>query len=168
VKHPLPIRGALVALLCFVTVAAAGSGVKVGDAVDFELPGADGTTVRLSELRGKPVVVNFWASWCEPCIEELPRLDGLHGRLGEHAKVVAVNVDRQRGPAAGVVDRLSLGLPVVFDAKGSVVAQWSPPGLPATFTVDPQGAIHAVRVGELTAVDVEGLEREVRALLPEQ
>ncbi len=160
---------ALLALFALPSVGRAGTGVQVGaPAPAFEAKDVDGAPMRLADLKGKVVVLNFWASWCAPCLAELPLLDALHGRLaGREALVLAMNVDTQRGPALGALRKLGLSLPVALDPKGTVVAEYSPPGLPATYVIGPDGTIRSVRKGEIDAAGMVELESEIRAILSE-
>ncbi len=159
----------VMALLAAWSVAAATSALEasVGEAAPaFELVDPAGEPVRLADLRGKVVVVNFWASWCSPCMAELPLLDALHGRLqADGATVLAVNVDTARGPAMGAVRKLELTLPVALDPKHAAVAQYSPERLPATFVIDGAGVVRSIRTSEIEEADVPALEAEVRGLL---
>lgn len=158
---------AALVLLLVAPAAAAGGGVSAGSpAPAFELLDPAGEAVKLSDFAGRVVVVNFWASWCPPCLEELPELNALHSRLeGEGAVVLALNVDRARGPALGAVRKLGLTLPVALDPKQSAVEAYAPPGLPATYVVDREGIVRSVRNGEIEADEVPALEAEVRRLL---
>lgn len=135
-------------------------------APDFTLPTADGAELSLAAQRGTVVVLNFWASWCEPCLEELPLLDALHAKISaEGATVIGVNIDAQRAPAAGVVASLDLKLPVLFDSGSTVVAQYDPPTMPTTYLIDVDGVIVETISGMLTADAIDRLEDRVRQLL---
>ena len=166
-RHPVLLKVVLVLLMALLSVGATGTGVEVGaDAPKFESKDVDGAPVRLEDLRGRVVVLNFWASWCTPCLTELPLLDALHGRLAaETAMVLAVNVDTQRGPALGAIRKLKLSLPVALDPKGAVVAQFGPPGLPATYVIGPDGTLRSVRTGEIDGAGIVELEAEILALV---
>ena len=132
----------------------------------FDLPTPDGTIVSLSDYRGKPVIINFWASWCAPCLVELPLLDQLNIRLAEkEIPVIALNIDRQRGPALGTQRRLKLNLPVILDPKGIATAVYSPPALPITYIIDSNGRIHSVIEGALNEEQLSTLEQEALLLL---
>lgn len=108
-------------------------------------------------------VVNVWASWCGPCLEELPLLDELDQRLAPEARILAVSVDRRPGPARAVAERLELQLPLGLDAEGAWVARYAPEALPMTFLVDGQGEVLQAWSGELHADDVAELEARVLA-----
>lgn len=114
---------------------------------------------------GRPALVTFWASWCQPCRTELPRLDALQQRLDPaRGTVVAVNLDRSSRTGQAVYDRLGLGLPVVWDPDGVVAIRFDPTALPATFLVDADGAIVETWLGELDADGVREAEARLAAL----
>jgi peroxiredoxin len=136
-------------------------------APDFALSDVDGQQVSLAAQRGKVVVLNFWASWCRPCLDELPLLDELHAKVAPiGGTVLGVNIDKQRAPALGVVTSLDLKLPVVFDPGSDVVAKYDPEALPTTYVIDPDGVIVETLSGKLTRDAVSALETRVRKLLP--
>src|SRR3954453_23723563 len=102
------------AALLIAGVAFAGVG-KGQRAPEFSLPSLQGSTVALSQLRGKVVLVDFWAQWCEPCKKELPQLDRLSKEYAAKGVVVlAVNIDKQRDNAERMVKQLGLTLDVLL------------------------------------------------------
>lgn len=123
-------------------VAAVGRGEKPA-APDFELPllGED-AELSLASLRGKPVVLNVWASWCDPCREEAPLLQDAHERWRD-AGVVVLGVDYQDGSddALAFMEEFGLTYPSVRDGSGSVLAGYGVTGVPETFFIDRQGRI---------------------------
>lgn len=126
--------------------------------VDFERPGLDGVPVRLSAFRGQWVVVNFWATWCGPCIREIPLLDALH-RERDDVTVIGVNfeeIDHQ--DLEQFVDRMSISYPVVEVGAEPLVPFEPLKGLPSTFLVSPDGVPVAAKVGE---VDREWFENHL-------
>jgi len=163
-------HGLLAALLLALAApagAAATAPLGPGDAAPtLALPGAEDAPIDLAAFRGEVVLLNFWASWCAPCLEEMPLLQDLHARKsGEGLSVLAVNLDRKRRPAQGVIDHLGLTLPMAFDAEGAFVSLYAPAALPASFLVGPDGAIRAVYEGALDAEQVAAIEETARALL---
>lgn len=122
---------------------------------------ASGETISLG---GQPAVVNLWASWCVPCLAELPRLDALSTRLVGVARVVAVSIDTAWGPAAGVVSRLRLNLPVGHDPGATLPRSLAAPGLPATYVLDAGGNVVSRRFSELSEAEIFAIEAEVRAM----
>jgi len=114
------------------------------------------TTGRLGvdDLRGKAVVVNFWASWCVPCRDEAPVLQKTYERYRERGLVVlGVDVNDFRKDARRFMERYGLTYPVVYDGKGSTVGKWGVRGFPETFFVDRTGKLVGERIEG--AVDIE-------------
>jgi cytochrome c biogenesis protein CcmG/thiol:disulfide interchange protein DsbE len=130
-------------------------------APDFALPRLDGGEVRLSELRGRVLVVNFWASWCGPCRDEAHALEA-EWRHYRDARVVMVGINIQDREAAArqFVAETGPTYPNVVDATGVTSIAYGIYGVPETFVIDADGRIHAREVGAVTA------ERLVRHLDP--
>ncbi|MER3437175.1 MAG: hypothetical protein C4346_06050 [Chloroflexota bacterium] len=140
----------------------AGAGRLVGRAAPpFTLTLLDGTTLRLADLRGKVVVLNFWASWCAPCERELPRFQALNdawSHTGEPVQVVGIGVKRDYGDGArALVQRLGLTFPIGRDTAGSdeligpIQHAYGVSTLPTTVFIRPDGTVAAVHIGELSA-----------------
>ncbi|MFZ5480547.1 MAG: TlpA family protein disulfide reductase [Myxococcota bacterium] len=152
----------MLTLLALAHAAPLGAG---DPAPEFTVATLDGGTLSASALRGEVVVLNFWATWCAPCLDELPRLDELGARLqGSGARLVTVNIDKAQGPVVGTVRRLGLDAPVGLDPSALVVSRFAPPVMPTTYVLDRTGSIHGVWAHVLSAGDVAALEREVRTL----
>ena len=104
----------------------------------------EGTPVRLADFRGQVVLLNFWATWCAPCIREMPSLDRLQSILGgEGLHVLAVSIDRGgKKVVAPFAKKLALrDLPLYLDPKSSLARAFGIPGLPATFLIDAKGKV---------------------------
>jgi peroxiredoxin len=126
--------------------------VRPGDpAPDFALRALDGTTVRLSDLRGKKVLVNFWASWCVPCRNEMPEFQQAYadGSLVVLA-VNALDLDDEE-QARAFVKQLGFTYPVVFDDQGEVQRAYNVRGLPTSYLVGPDGTVIALQIGQVQA-----------------
>ncbi len=138
----------------------------VGDAApDFALPDADGVTHSLAELRGAPAVINFWASWCGPCLSELPRLEEARATLQERGVAfVLINLDRQRGPALGALKRFDQQMLSLFDPRGQAAAVWAPPAMPTTWVLGADGRVLEVLTGALDDEAMAALVDRLRAL----
>ena len=140
--------------------------VKAGQpAADFAGTTLAGAPLKLSSLRGKVVLVDFWASWCEPCKKELPLLDKLAPRLRARGiEIVAVNIDDDSKKAADFASSRGLHLTIVPDASKKIVGTWEPPKMPSSFVVDKAGVVRAVH-GGFEPGDEAKLEAELNALV---
>jgi peroxiredoxin len=124
--------------------------IKKGDrAADFEKKTASGQTFKLSSLRGKVVLLDFWASWCEPCKKELPVLGKLAPKLkAKGIEIVTVNIDDKKENADDFIRSHKLEqLTVVSDNDKSVIGKYEPPKMPSSFVVDQAGVVRAVNAG---------------------
>jgi peroxiredoxin len=116
----------------------------------FELVDLDGRRHDLKAHRGKVVLVNFWATWCEPCREEMPSIQRLRARMADKRfAVLMVNVDEPEARVRRYVEEARLDLPIVVDPGKRVTAQWGVKILPATFLVGPDGRIRYRVIGEM-------------------
>jgi peroxiredoxin len=126
-------------------------------APDFELTALDGTTVRLLSLRGQPVIVNFWATWCEPCKEEMPDLsDAVAEHHAEGLVVLGVNVKEDAGTVGSFVDDFGIQFPILLDKNGFIQDRYrASRGLPMSFLVGRDGVIDRVLIGPVTRADID-------------
>ncbi|PRP90640.1 Thiol-disulfide oxidoreductase ResA [Enhygromyxa salina] len=108
---------------------------------------AQGRPIDLATFAGKIVLVDFWASWCEPCQEAMPGLDQLAADYADQVVVIGVSVDEDPEQARAFVERVGVGFPIVHDADHSIAARWVPPKMPTTFVIDPAGDIVEVHGG---------------------
>jgi thiol-disulfide isomerase/thioredoxin len=109
-----------------------------------------GRTHRLADYRGKVVLVNFWATWCEPCREEMPSIERLRQSLaGKPFEVLAVNIGEPLGRIERFLEKMPLGFPMLLDRDTGVAKAWKARVVPATFLVGPDGRIRYVHYGEL-------------------
>ncbi|MFL5294199.1 MAG: peroxiredoxin family protein [Myxococcales bacterium] len=130
------------------------------------LTDTSGAKHRLSDYRGKAVLVNFWATWCEPCREELPSLERLRASLASKPfAVLAVQMGGSPRTARDIVQELGLRFPVLLDSDSSVTNAWQVSVLPTTFLIAPDGSVAAKHVGGVDWAQTEW-RRKVEALLP--
>jgi DsbE subfamily thiol:disulfide oxidoreductase len=115
---------------------------RVVDAPDFILPNLAGETVRLRDLRGKVVLLNVWATWCPPCVEEMPTLETLAARMrGKDFVLLAVSQDERPKAVKPWVEERGFTFPVLLDPRGQVGHEYGVTGYPETFVIDRQGRI---------------------------
>lgn len=102
----------------------------------------------LSAYRGKVVLLDFWASWCEPCRRSFPWLNEMSAKYADRGLVViGINVDRTQTDAARFLREVPASFPVVYDPSGKLATQYDVPGMPSSFVVGPDGAIAARHIG---------------------
>jgi peroxiredoxin len=152
---------------------ALSAGPLVGhEAPDFTLKDPSGKTVQLKQLRGRPVLVNFWATWCVPCREEMPELEQLYRQYHDSAGFVVLGISLDAEAAAkDVPEYLKAGdpkvgsytFPVALDTKMEVARLYHLAGVPSSYFVDPAGVVRAVQPG---AMNRQVLLDRLRSILP--
>jgi peroxiredoxin len=116
-------------------------------APDFELDSLDGQTVALSQFFGTPILLNFWATWCSPCVHEMPFLQQVYEDRHEELVLLAVNIGESSSQASQFMQNQGLSLPVLLDRSGDTAQQYNITGIPTTFFIDKNGIIHKIKVG---------------------
>jgi thiol-disulfide isomerase/thioredoxin len=165
-------RHALIALAIAtagcVTAGARPTSSAVGQPLDLAGPDLAGRQVRLADDAGKVRVVDFWATWCEPCREQLPLLDRLQGQYGPRGlSVYAVATDEERAAVEAFLAATPVTVKVLLDPGGETLARpLRIDRLPTTLLVDRKGVVRAAHLGYASG-DGERLEDEVRKLLDE-
>lgn len=139
------------------------------EAVDFTVYDGDGNAIKLSDYLGKPVVVNFWASWCGPCKEEMPLFQELYEERGDEVEVLMVNLcafgNDDVQDAKDLIAEQGYTFPVYFDTDGEGMMNYVGRGVPVSIFVDAGGGLAGYQTGALTAEIMElGLDR----ILPDE
>lgn len=126
--------------------------LEVGDdAPDFELVDLEGNRHKLSDYKGQGVFLNFWGTWCEPCVEEMPAMDRQYQKYQDQGiQVLSVNIAQSNMEVSSFRDQLSLTFPIVIDKNKSVMEAYNVTWLPATILVNPEGEIEKIFTGGLT------------------
>ncbi|SET54025.1 thiol-disulfide oxidoreductase ResA [Paenibacillus sp. NFR01] len=134
-----------------------GSLKEGSKAPDFELLGLDGQTHSLKEYKGKAVVLNFWGSWCAPCVKEMPALQKQWQKWKEQGVVVlGVNVGEDRMTVENFVKQVDIDFPVVMDTGRDAVRSYGVSPLPTTFFINAKGKVDSIHIGQLDLSSLEG------------
>lgn len=151
--------------LAFGNVAMAAKANQKAPAIS--LPDGSGKTVSLSDFRGQVVMVNFWASWCQPCRTEMPLIEDLYQKFKKIGfTVLAVNVDEDPANGKKMLKEVPVSFPVVYDSKNTVIQKYGVQAMPSTYMVDRKGTIREVHRGYKPG-DEADYEQYIRKLLRE-
>ncbi len=151
-----------------VTPALASKGALDGqEAPDFALRNLDGENMRLSEYRGEVVMINFWATWCGPCRQEMPLLDELYDRYERVGfQLLGVNIDDDPRRAMEMAQELGISFPVLFDDRKEVSELYRVEAMPVTVILDREGVVRYTHYGYKPGYEEYYLD-QVRTLLRE-
>ena len=154
-------------LTVFAATSLASSGMEGQQAPDFALKSSTGENLRLSEYRGDVVMINFWATWCGPCRQEMPLLDELYQRYERVGfNLLGVNIDDDSRRAMQMIDELGVNFPVLFDSRKEVSKLYEVEAMPVTVLVDREGNVRYVHHGYKPGYEEKYLD-QVRSLLRE-
>jgi peroxiredoxin len=155
------------ALLTAAAPAAASPLQTLAAAPDFTLRSMDGPNLRLAEQRGRVVMVNFWATWCGPCRQEMPHLNKLYDKYREAGFVLlGVNIDDNARTATDLAVKLGLRFPVLLDTDKTVSRLYDLGSMPATVLIDRDGRVRHLHRGYRDGYEIT-YEQQLRALLKE-
>ena len=137
-------------------------GTEVGmQAPDFTLNNMNGQQVSLSDYRGQKVFLNFWASWCPPCRQEMPYMQKLHEEYGKEVVILAVNVGESKSTAANFMMQNDLSFPVLLDNDKDTARNYLVRGIPSSYFLDQDGIIKEKIVGGVNyqkMLELNGIE----------
>ena len=132
----------LAAFLCILLPFAVRADDAAYKATSFRLQDVTGTAIALEDFTGKIILLNFWATWCTSCREELPELERLYQKYRDHGFIViAISVDNSAERVAAFMKKRQIGFPVVIDEQGDVAENFRFSGIPAGFLIDRNGFI---------------------------
>jgi thiol-disulfide isomerase/thioredoxin len=159
---------ALLAGILGMLAATQAEALRVGDTPPpIDAPDTTGAKVDLESLRGKVVLVDFWASWCGPCRDEMPVLEALHSKYAADGLVIiGVNLDRNPKKMKNFLEKSPVSFRIVPDPKLEVASRYEPPGMPSGYFIDRRGALRHVREG-FRKGDADDIEARLEALLSE-
>jgi peroxiredoxin len=128
-------------------------GPNVGDkAIDFKLDTLSGESVTLSELKGKKVVLNFWATWCPPCKEEMPIMQEFYTKNGKDVEILAINIDPQYN-VKEFQKAMGLTFPILLDKDDKINTAYDILTVPTTYIINEQGIITHKQIGAITSLE---------------
>ena len=165
----MEIKNSIIALVFSVFAASslASSGMEGQPAPDFALKSSTGENLRLSEYRGDVVMINFWATWCGPCRQEMPLLDELYSRYQRVGfSLLGVNIDDDSRRAMQMIEELGVNFPVLFDARKEVSKLYEVEAMPVTVIVDREGKVRYIHHGYKPGYEDKYLD-QIRSLLRE-
>ena len=141
-------RSILAAALLTLSLTAGAAPPAPAPAPDFALPSRDGSEVRLSDLKGQVVMINFWATWCGPCRQEMPLLEQLQARYGPLGfTLLGVNVEPDPAAASAWLKSVTVTFPILFDTRNAVAESFGVQGMPSSVFVDREGRVRYVHRG---------------------
>lgn len=155
--HPI-----ILTLLMFSSLQAESISVR---ADDFTLKSSTGENIRLNELAGQVVLVNFWASWCGPCRKELPKLEMLHQKYSElGVTILGINIDEDPKLSKKILNDITVNFPVLFDPENQISELYKVESMPSTFIIDKKGYYRFKHNGYLPGYE-DKYEQQIKQLM---
>ncbi|KLA31296.1 MULTISPECIES: TlpA family protein disulfide reductase [Bacillus cereus group] len=139
----------------------ARNGIEIGkSAPDFELTKLDGTNVKLSDLKGKKVILNFWATWCGPCQQEMPDMEAFYKEHKENVEILAINyTPSEKGGGEEKVSNFAkekgITFPILLDKNIDVTTAYKVITIPTSYFIDTKGVIQDKFIGPMTQKEME-------------
>ncbi len=163
----LSIKSIVFAMLLGVVAGPLPAASLTGPAPDFTLKSRGGENIKLSELRGQVVMINFWASWCGPCRQEMPLLDQLYQRYQPMGfTLLGVNVEEDSRAADKILKEIPVSFPVLYDKKNQVSESYQVRAMPSTFLIDRDGKVRYLHKGYQPGYEEE-YQQQIRELVKE-
>lgn len=168
-KPGIFIYSILLAGICLAGVSVqAATQLEGNSAPDFTAISGEGKPLRLSGYPGQVVMVNFWATWCSPCRQEMPPLDDLYQRYRTKGfTLLGVNIDEDFARAKKMARKLGISYPIVFDADKNISRAYNLGAMPMTVIIDAKGIVRSIHYGYKPGT-VKKYENEIRPLLMER
>ncbi len=152
---------------CLLTVSLARAEAPPTPAPDFTLKSRSGENLRLSDYRGEVVMINFWASWCGPCRQEMPLLEQLYSEYNPLGfTILGVNVEEDSGKALAMLNEIPVSFPVLFDTSSKVSKLYNVVAMPSTVLIDRDGRVRFLHRGYKPGYE-QTYQDQVRALIRE-
>ena len=128
-------------------------------------PVTGGDAVSFRSLKGKVAIVDFWATWCEPCKKSFPKLEALSDKYKDNGfEIVGISEDDDKDGIKSFASELGAEFPLIWDENKSIASKWQPKSMPSTFVVDRKGIVRFVHLGYHDGEEAE-IEKEVKSLL---
>jgi cytochrome c-type biogenesis protein len=127
-----------------------GNGTVTNPAPEVEMIDFDGEPLTLSELEGRPVILNFWASWCPPCIAEMPDFERVNQAAGDRITILGINFQDDPGLTASLAVETGVTYRLVRDPKGLIFGEFDGVGMPTTVFIDASGSIRETVTGQMS------------------
>jgi peroxiredoxin len=157
---------AIAALLFSLTTTIHASQVE-GPAPDFTLKSITGENLKLSEYRGEVVMINFWASWCAPCRQEMPLLDSLYQKYKDLGfTLLGINLDEKSAQAEKLLKEIPVNFPILLDPKSEISRLYKVSAMPTTILVDRDGNMRFLHKGYMPGYE-EDYEKQIKTLVME-
>ena len=121
----------------------------------FTVTDMNGQTVSLASLKGKPVFLNFWATWCPPCVGEMPDIQRMYAKYGDKVHFVIVNIDGTKPDVTAFMENHAFSFPVALDTNGSAASAYAVQAIPTSYVIDADSNVVDSHVGALSAGDME-------------
>lgn len=137
------------------TAAAPPAAASSAAAPDFNFTLLDGTPGSLAKLRGKPVFLNFWATWCPPCVGEMPHFNALYPKYKDKISFIAISLDEQPSDAAAFMQQKGYAFPAGYGNVNELAGKYDIQGIPTSLLLDAEGKVIATHIGAMSAAELE-------------